>query len=608
MKMKFFSLTILVLLNMITSVQSQEVTPTGPSTGPAEVAYGLEMPEPSNHIYHVSVTINSLTSAEEFVDLVMPVWRPGRYVVLDFAGGVLRFEATDAAGHRLNWEKMDKSTWRVYTVGVAGFTARYEVYADEFNIRTRGLDAGHGFIDGTAVFMYSQKYRNLPVRLTVKPATGWHVTTGLEGNGNVFTSPGYDHFVDCPIEIGTQQDFDFVVRGVPHVLSVFGSAEWDPDTVMRDLAKIVEVTADFWGDIPYSRFVFMVHIAPWAGGATEHFNSTIIGGRPDRVVTPDGYRGFLSTAAHEYFHTWNAKRLRPKGIVPYDYTRENYLKELWIAEGMTSYFDDLLLVRAGLQTPAKYVKSRASWVSGDRRKPGNLAQSLSESSFDAWIKFNRRQAHSYNTQTNFYSKGSQVSFMLDMTIRRLTDNDHSLDEVMRLMYGRFPFSGPGYTVDDLQATASEVAGTDLSEFFTKYVHGTDPLPWEEMLAVAGITVAPKDTVVKPWIGLAARKSGGRSTVSTIADGSPASESGLDIGDELVALDGVKWAGRDLKKVVSAKSTGDTLTFSVFRDNLLRELSLTVRESPVPDYETTQMDDPSDLQKKTYEEWLKTSWE
>ncbi len=598
----------LILLVVVSAAGARAFQPPRPPAGPTEVAYTLETPQPSNHIFHVGVTIANLPTDGEFVDLIMPVWRPGRYVVLDFAGGVLHFDATDGAGGPLRWEKTDKSTWRVHTGGAAEFTARYRVYADEFDGRTRGLNADHGFIDGTSVFMYSEKYRHLPVRLTVTPYPGWHVTTGLEGKGNVFTSPGYDHFVDCPLELGTQEDIAFTVRGVPHVLSIFGTAGWDTDTLVRDLTKIVEATADFWGDIPYKRYVFMVHLASWAGGATEHFNSTIIGGRPSRVGTPDGYRGFLLTAAHEFFHTWNVKRLRPKGIVPYDYTRENYLKELWIAEGMTSYFDDLLMVRAGLTTPEHYVERRASWVSSDRRRPGNGAQSLSESSFDAWIKYNRSSPHSYNTQTDFYSKGSQVSFMLDMTIRRLTKNARSLDDVMRLMYERFPFPDRGYTVDDLQAPPSEVPGLDLSGFFDKYVHGTEPLPWEEMLSVAGIAVEPKDTASRAWIGMWTRDREGRTTVTTIVDGSPAGEAGLNDGDELVAIDGTKADGDDLGRIVSGASPGDTLRIAVFRDSILREFTVTVGESPVPDYRTSTVEEPTDLQKRIYEDWLRTTWE
>ena len=576
--------------------------------GPRTVGYTLDMPDPSSHVFAVSMTLDGLGPDEQYVDLTMPAWRPGRYTILDMAGGVLDFGATDGSGKPLAWQKADKSTWRVATSGRPKITATYRVYADEFTLRTRGLDEDHAFVDGSAVFMYTEKYRALPVRLEVKPFRGWHVTTGLEGRGNTFTAPDYDYFVDCPLEIGTQKDHEFTIKGVPHVLSIFGPATYDADTLIRDVSKIISVMCDFWGDVPYEKYVFLVHAAPWAGGGTEHINSIIMGTRPENLAPGDGYRGFLGLVAHEFFHTWNVKRLRPKGIVPYDYTKENYARELWIAEGMTSYYDELLLVRAGFNAPGRYLNSIASNVREDRMRPGNTVQSLSESSFDAWIKFGRSSPHSYNTETDFYGKGAQVSLLLDLTLRRMTGNAMSLDDVMRLMYRRFPLGGTGYTVDDFQAASSEVSGADFSGFFENYVHGTKPLPWEETLLTAGLRLSSRDSVAKPWIGLSTRESGEKVFVSRIVDGSPARAAGLDGGDEIVALDGKKVAGREIEKIISTKKKGDTVTLTAFRDNVLREFRLRVKESPVPEYTIDKISDPTPAQKLTYERWLSATWE
>ncbi len=592
----FFFLTL-----MITTIQAGHA-------GPKTVEYTLGMPDPAGHIFTVSVTLDGLGPDEQFVDLTMPAWRPGRYAILDLAGGVLDFEAADGSGKKLEWRKLDKSTWRVSTAGKAELQATYRVYADEFNLRTRGLDEDHGFVDGAALFLYCEKYRSLPVRLEVKPFKGWHVTTGLDGKGKNYTAPDYDYFVDCPIEIGTQKDHEFKVKGVPHVLSVSGQATYDADSVTRDIAKIVTLMSDFWGDMPYQRYVFLLHAAPWAGGGTEHINSTIMGTRPENLVPGDGYRGFLGLVAHEYFHTWNVKRLRPKGIVPYDYTKENYTRELWIAEGTTSYYDELLLVRAGFNTPDRLLSSIASDIREDRMRPGNAVQSLSESSFDAWIKFSRGAPHSYNTETDFYGKGGLVSLLLDLTIRDTTANAKSLDDVMRLMYARFPGGGAGYTVDDFQAAASEVAGVDLSRFFGDYVHGTKPLPWEEALLAAGLRLAPKDSVAKPWIGLSTRETGDRLFVSRIVDASPARAAGIDGGDEIVALDAKKVNARDFEKAVSSKKKGDTLKLTVFRDNALREFSIKVKDAPIPEYGIGKISEPTPAQKSVYEGWLSTKWE
>ena len=299
-------------------------------------------------------------------------------MVLDFAGGVQEVEAHEGGGSTLSWSKAGKSLWRVQTNGAGSVTLRYKVYANEFNLRTRGLNDEHAFVDGSAVFMYAEQFRGLPVRLTVEPYKEWHVTTGLEGHGKEFSAPDYDYFVDCPLEIGNQHDFEFMVDDVPHVLSIFGEGNWNADTLVRDIAKIVRTEKEFWGEFPYQRYVFLLQCTPSSGGGTEHINSAAMGTRPFVFKSPDGYRGFLGLVSHEFFHTWNVKQLRPRGIHPYDYTKENYSRELWIAEGTTSYFDDLLLIPAGFKTAEKYLEDVASSIQGDRQRPGNSVHFPSE--------------------------------------------------------------------------------------------------------------------------------------------------------------------------------------------------------------------------------------
>jgi predicted metalloprotease with PDZ domain len=603
--------TALLLMTMMTTLLNgspARVAGTSGPAGPTRVDYTLAMPEPSNHIFVATVTIDGLPADEGHLDLVLPAWRPGRYVILDLAGGVLDFAAADKGGKPLPWTKTDKSTWRVTTNGTSRVTATYRVYADEFQLRTRGLDDTHAFVDPSTVFMYSEKYRALPVKLKVDAYRGWRVTTGLEGKGTTFTAPDYDYFVDCALEIGTQKDHEFTVKGVPHVLSVYGDPAFDADSVTKDIAKIVTAMSDLWGDIPYDRYVFLLHVAPWAGGGTEHINSTIIGTRAENLVPGEGYRGFLGLVGHEYFHTWNVKRLRPKGIVPYDYTKENYTRELWISEGTTSYYDDLTLVRAGFTTADRYLNSLASAIRDDRMRPGNSVQSLSEASFDAWIKFGKGGAHSYNSETDFYGKGAHVSLLLDLAIREKTGNAKSLDDVMRLMYRRFPLGGAGYTVDDFQAAASEVAGADLSAFFRDYVHGTEPLPWETSLLSAGLRLAPADSAPKPWLGLQTRETGDRVFVARVSDNGPARACGLDGGDEIVAVDGRKATAREIDRTVAAKKKGDAVTLTVFRDNALREFRVEIATPPVPDYRLEKVKEPTPAQTAVFESWLSTEWE
>jgi predicted metalloprotease with PDZ domain len=569
------------------------------------IHYILGMSKPSTHLLEVEIVYDYLSSEEKSLDLQLPVWRPGRYVVLDFASGVVAFSALDVKGNPLRWSKADKSLWRVETAGSSKVTVRYRVFANEFNLRTRGLNDEHAFVDGAAVFMYIEKYRRAPVQLTVLPYGNWHVTTGLEGDGKKFTASSYDHLVDCPLEIGTHNDFRFTVDAIPHVLSIFGEGNWTSDTLIRDITRIIKSEKELWGEFPYKRYVFLVHCTPSSGGGTEHLNSTIMGVRPFAFKNHDAYRNFLGLVSHEYFHTWNVKQLRPKGLHPYDYTKENYSRELWVAEGTTSYYGDLLLVRSGFMPADKYLENLAQAIRGDRQRPGNAVQSISESSFDAWVKFWRGTEQSFNAESDYYGKGATVSMILDLEIRNRSANAHSLDDVLREMYRRFPLSGPGYTLNDFQRVAEEISGENLKTFFDDYVYGTKPLPWEDHLAYAGLQLVPKDSSAAPWIGITTQDAGEKTKVTRVSAGSPAYQAGLDINDEILALNGYRVRTSDITDRIAEFKAGDSITLTVFRNDRLREFKVTVVNSLVPAYKIARTPNPTDHQQQIYQSWLRS---
>ena len=571
------------------------------------VRYTLGMSKPSTHLFEVELSYERLPADPGDLDLRMPVWRPGRYAVLDLAGGVISFSATDDRGNVLPWTKVEKSLWRVARGTATGVRIRYTVFANEFNLRTRGLNDEHAFVDGAAVFLYAEKYRALGVTLEVKPYGNWHVTTGLDGGGTTFRAPEYDTFIDCPLEIGNQKDVPFDVDGVPHVLSIFGEGNWDADVMVRDMTKIIRTTISVWGDVPYRRYVFLLHCTPSSGGGTEHLNSTIMGTRPFIFKNPDSYRGFLGLVSHEYFHTWNVKQLRPRGITPYDYTKENYVTELWVAEGTTSYYDELLLVRAGLKSPDKHLETIQNMIMNDRQRPGNAVQSLSESSFDSWIKYNRSTQQAFNTESDFYDKGASVSMLLDLEIRQRTKNAHSLDEVLRALYRKFPL-GAGYEEADLVSMIRSVSGEDLEAFFADYVRGTTALPWESALAAAGLDVIGRDSIAKPWIGLTTSDADGRTRVTRVVAGSPAYDAGLDLADEVVAINGFRAKSADLTDRVGELKPGEKLQLTIFRNDRLRECALTVGSQPVPAYTVARSKAPTEIQKTIYQNWLRSAWQ
>jgi predicted metalloprotease with PDZ domain len=568
------------------------------------IQYTLAMPRPSGHLFEVTLHFAGLPAGRETIDVQLPVWRPGRYLVLDFAGGVVRFDSRSAEGTPLTWTKTDKSTWRIRTAGATDLRMHYEVYADEFDQRTRGLDDEHAFVNGTAVFMYSPEYRSHPVELNVVPPAGWHVTTGLDSTAvNHFQAPDYDYFADCPLEIGSQQDFGFDVDGVPHVLSIFGGGNWEPDTLIRDIGKIVRANREFWGGLPYRRYVFLLHCVAEGGGGTEHVNSTIMGTGPFVFRNPDTYRGFLGLLSHEYFHTWNVKQIRPAALAHPDFQKENYTEELWMAEGTTSYFDGVLLVRAGLSSREKFLEGVARGVYDDRLRPGNGVQSLAQSGFDAWIKYWRGNRESFNEESDYYEKGAAASLVLDLEIRHATGNARSFADVMRELYRRFPRQGPGYTNADVRRVTGEIGGEGMKGVFDSLVNGTGSIDWERVLAYAGLELVAADGAPGVWTGMDLSEYGGRVRITRVIAGSPSHRAGLDTGDEVVALEGRRITASGLEQRLKDFMPGESIHLNVFRNDRLRDFVVKLEKPGVTPYRVRQSENMTPEQKAILDSWL-----
>jgi len=575
------------------------------------VEYRLAMPEPWTHLFHLEMILPPLGDRTDSVDLVLPVWRAGRYRIFDFAGGVVSFEAVTADGVPLPWVKVNKTTWRIST-GEArdGVTVRYRVYAHEFHLRTRGLNDEHAFVDGKAVFMYAPAYRSLPVRLTIDPYPGWHVTTAHQhepGMETTFSAADYDRLVDDPFEIGTQRDIAFEVDGVPHLLSFSRPVRCDMEQLVSDVRQIVRMNRTFWGDLPYERYVFIFHVAPGSGGGTEHMHSSVMGVAPRPFGVLDPCSSLLGLISHEFFHTWNVKRLRPRGMDPYDWTGESYIRELWIAEGATSYMHNLLRLREGLTSIESHFRGLAAAAAEERSRPGNRVQSLTECSFDAWIKASRGREQAVNFETNYYARGAQVCLIMDLELRRLSANAASFGDLLRQLYRRFPVGSGGYTVEDVEEAAVELAGEEMSGFFNRYVHGTEDLPWESALSSAGLVLIPRDSVPKPWFGLKTRQEGTRLFAQEVYSGSPAYRAGVNVGDELIAVDGHKVGIETLRLVAEGAALGTTVELALFRGDLLRRFQVTLDQSAPQEYVVRRTEHPSKAQQQVFEGWLGVPW-
>jgi predicted metalloprotease with PDZ domain len=397
------------------------------------------------HAQLVDVRVEFPARPGEALEFRLPTWRPGKYLILDPSGTIVDLRAEDGAGGTLRVRKLDKSTWRVSPSPTGRVVVSYTIYANSLNDRTRHADDTHAFLSGSSVFIYNERLRSEPVRVRVDRPEGWEVATGLAEDPtrpDAWLAPDYDVLVDSPLEIGEHELIGFSIDGTPHDIVIWGPSEADAERLASDFAAITRVQRDIFegpgGRLPYQRYVFMIHCQPGIGGGTEHLNSTIMHTRPTTFTSDSAYERFLGLVSHEMFHTWNVKRLRPAGLTPYDYQQENYTDLLWVAEGTTSYYDDVTLVRAGLIEPDRYLAIMSRTISNERRRPGGRVQSLADSSYDAWIKYNRSTPHDINATVSFYSKGALVSLMLDMEIRRFTDNRASFDDVLRTLYRRFP--------------------------------------------------------------------------------------------------------------------------------------------------------------------------
>lgn len=570
--------------------------------------YHVSLQRARSQLVDITMTLDDLS--QDSIDLHLPAWRPGRYEILDMAGTIITLNAHDETLKPVAFEKSDKSTWHFVTTGVRTLTVVYTIYANSLNTRTRHADDTHAFLDGSAVFLYADERRAAPCRITVDAPDGWHTATGLAPDPDIpdaWLAPDYNVLVDSPLEIGEHQIIGFAVDGTPHEIVIWGPVKPDADRLAHDFAAIVRTERDIFegpdNPLPYGRFVYLIHAQPALGGGTEHLNSTIMQTRPSSFENEYAYNGFLGLLAHEMFHTWNVKRLRPAGIVPYDYQHENYTDLLWEAEGTTSYYTGVVLVRAGLKTVDSYLSSLASQISRERRRPGYAVQSLAQSSFDSWIKFNHPTPNDINTTVSFYSKGALVSLMLDMELRKRTNNAVSLDEVLGDLYRTHPFAKGGFATSDMLASLKRLSGSGFDAFFDRYVFGTEPLDLEDALAVAGLALTPEPIEQGSYLGISLSGN----TVRAVRTDGPAFDAGVEVNDILQAINDIPLEQIDYATMLKSIEPGSQITLTLTRRDSPRTIPMNSIAKPISRWTIRRVADPSPEQRAVYESWLGASW-
>ncbi|UOQ51501.1 M61 family metallopeptidase [Hymenobacter cellulosivorans] len=576
-----------------------------PARAASTLRYTLSMPAPQTHYFEVDMALGGFSKA--YTDVKMPVWAPGSYLVREFAKNVEGFEAK-AGTETLRTEKVSKNTWRVYHPKAKDFTVHYRVYAFELSVRTSFIDAAHGYLNGTSVFMYPAEGLQLPSTLTVQPAQGWtQVTTSLKPAGGAFTfrSANYDELADSPIEIGTHKVLSFEANGTPHTIAMFGNPQYDEARLLNDMKRTCEEAHRVVGQNPLDRYVFIIHNIDRGTGGLEHLFSTTLSVSRNAYSSEAGWKGFLGLVAHEYFHLWNVKRIRPVALGPFNYDAENYTRMLWVSEGGTEYFSNLIVQRAGFVTPEGYLADLSNGIGRVENTPGNKQQAASESSFDAWIKYYRPNENSQNTGISYYDKGEVIGAVLDLMIINETKGQKSLDDVMRYLYDQYYKKlGRGFTDDEYQDAVAKVAGRRFDDFFRKNVYGTETLPYNTALGYAGLTLTTTPVSSDAALGANVSTAGGKYTVTSVVRNGSAWQGGLSVADEILAINGTRLTD-DPNKLLTGAPAGATIMLLVNRDGQIKELSLPLVANATQRYRIEKLPNPTAAQQTVFSKWLRT---
>lgn len=549
------------------------------------ISYRLEIADAHAHLFRVTLNIPQ-PAPEQRVSL--PVWIPGSYLVREFARHLSGLQAKQGSDE-VALTQLDKATWVAACKAKGALTLSYLVYAFDNSVRTAFLDAHRAFFNGTSVFLRVHGREAEPQRVELRGLPkGWQVATALPlVKGQTYEAADYDELVDHPVELGTFWRGEFKAGGVPHEFVVAGALpDFDGERLLADARRICEAEIDFWHGKKktfFKRYVFMLNAVDDGYGGLEHRASTALiasrrdlpqRGKTDAKDLSDGYVTLLGLISHEYFHTWNVKRLRPAEFTRYDYGCENYTQLLWFFEGFTSYYDDLLLFRAGLIDEARYLKLLAKTFTGVLGLPGRKVQSVAQASFDAWVKYYRGDENTPNATISYYTKGSLVALALDLTLRN--EGQGSLDDVMRLLWERS--EGGPISEADIAAALAQVGGRSYAKELKTWVHGTDDLPWPNLLAKAGVAWSQQPPSVAQRLGLRVSESALTGIkVSNVLRGGAAEAAGVSAGDELIAVDG--WRMRrldDLTRLMTAKRPAQLL---LSRDQRVHTLAIDLPPEP-----------------------------
>lgn len=577
------------------------------------VEYTVRALELRRHLVDVSVRVQGLEGPT--ADFVLPSWVPGSYQIRDTARAVRGFRARGHdSGQSLGVERVDKARWRVELPAGEAVVAEYRLYAHEMVNEGTDLTDHHLLLNPVSSLVYLDGHKERPVTLRLELPPGWRAFTSLDersGQPPTFVAGSYDELADSPVDCGTPEELTTVVRGVPHRLVFCGpGSNVEPHRLESDLARLAEATMRLFGGTPLNRYTFFFHMHEASDGALEHSNSVSCV-FPRAVFRPEkSYLWVQKVTAHEYFHLYNVKRIRPAVLGPFDYTREVYTRLLWAMEGTTDYYAYLLCRRAGLWDPDRFLEQLAEQIHEYLATPGRHQQSLAEASWLSWIDYYHPYEETPNQSISYYLKGLLVSWALDMEVRERTENRQSLDSVWRALWEQYGRPGRGLQEGELRVVAEQVTGVDLGAFWSANVDGVAELDFPAIAQRAGLrfeAVEPGEAELKDgepgYLGIHWRNDSGLVRVRDVLEDGPARRGGLDPGDEVVAVDGAKITPAEFDRMLRRYPPGSPLELTVFRRGYLTRVALTTGRAPPAKYRLVRLKEPTPLARAIYESWL-----
>jgi predicted metalloprotease with PDZ domain len=554
------------------------------------------MPDPTSHELLVTMDIPALPE-RTIVRFGMPAWAPGSYMVRDFARHVYDLAATDARGKPLPLERLDKQRWEVASGGEP-VRVSYRVFAFEESVRTSFFDDRHAYWNGTSLFFYVEDELDRGCQVEVHPRRGWRVSTALPpvpGEAHTFRARGYDQLADSPFEVGTHKVHAFRMAGARFEVALFGRTNADVPRLLGDLKKIVAAGAQLFGGFPFQRYLFVIHCVGTRGGGLEHADSTTLDIAGLGFEDDKAYQRFAELAAHEFFHTWNVKRIRDRVLGPFDYQRENYTRLLWFHEGFTEFMESILLLRAGVIDARTYVDDLAEDWPKYSNRPGRNVTPLTELSFEAWIKLYKPADNHTNRTVSYYEKGKWAAVVLEILLRQASEGRRGVEDLFRRLWADFGQPDRGLTEADIEEAVAHLAGKSLGSYFARYIRGTEELPVPALLRRAGIVVGSEspwqdedDGVrarrMRSWSGITWHAGPGapaneRAVVRTVVPDSPAWKAGLTHGDEVLAVDGQRVTAATVGRRLADHPPGRRIDVDFFRRDTLRRAALTLATNP-----------------------------